>query len=301
MSTLEIVSPTIVDGIEFYVSADGKQSGVSQAGLARLCGVGTSTINQISTDVQGSGASAKAPVELVKQLSRNTFHLPLTSTKQVKVIDSKAAARIIRYYAFETKRPTKEAKYSLGKFAEIGIDTWIKEVTGFAESNDIAGMFKSISSQLNLMASEITEMKVQLIQTEGYRAARVELGGLREWMETIEAKEFLESSKKIDEAEPVYTLNEWALMAQDGLILSRSNKHSIANMVSSVYKMMALEMPPKKQMLNAKGHKLPPLSKPTQRNILYFSIFATQNWWQNLIRPTKLTLISFLHRASASY
>ena len=282
MSTLEIVSPTIVDGIEFYVSADGKQSGVSQAGLARLCGVGTSTINQISTDVQGSGASAKAPVELVKQLSRNTFHLPLTSTKQVKVIDSKAAARIIRYYAFETKRPTKEAKYSLGKFAEIGIDTWIKEVTGFAESNDIAGMFKSISSQLNLMASEITEMKVQLIQTEGYRAARVELGGLREWMETIEAKEFLESSKKIDEAEPVYTLNEWALMAQDGLILSRSNKHSIANMVSSVYKMMALEMPPKKQMLNAKGHKLPPVQAYPEKhfvllNLCYSKLVAKLN------------------------
>lgn len=282
MPTLEVVSPTIVDGIEFYVSADGKQSGVSQAGLARLCGVSAGTINQLSTEMQGSNVVAKTPQNLLKDLSGKPFHLLLTSNKQVKVIDSKAAARIIRYYAFETKRPTKEAKYSLGKFAEIGIDTWIKEVTGFAESNDIAGMFKSISSQLNLMASEITEMKVQLIQTEGYRAARVELGGLREWMEGIEAKEFLEASKKIDEAEPVYTLNEWALMAQDGLILSRSNKHSIANMVSSVYKMMALEMPSKKQLLNTKGHKLPPVQAYPEKhfvllNMCYSKLVAKLN------------------------
>lgn len=220
----------------------------------------------------------------MKELRGKPFHLSLTSAKQVKVIDSKAAARIIRYYAFEAKRPTKEAKYSLGKFAEIGIDTWIKEVTGFAESNDIAGMFKSISSQLNLMASEITEMKVQLIQTEGYRAARVELGGLRQWLEGVEQKELKEAEKERlleSEAEPLYTLNEWANMAQDGLVLSRSNKHALANLVSSTYKAMKLEMPPKKQLRNDKGHKLPPVQAYPEKhftliNMCYANLVASR-------------------------
>lgn len=282
MSTLEVVSPTIVDGIEFYVSADGKHCGVSQVGLARLCGVAETTMRRTLTNLKGSSVRRSDASELVKDLKDKELSLAISSNQQANVIESKVAARIIQYFAFESTKATDIAKYSLGKFATMGIDTWIKEVTGFAESNDIAGMFKSISSQLNLMASEITEMKVQLIQTEGYRAARVELGGLRAWMEGIEAKEFLEENKKVDEAEPLYTLNEWAEMAHDGLQLSRSNKHALANIASSVYKMMSLEMPSKKQMLNAKGHKLPPVQAYPEKhfvllNLCYSKLVAKLN------------------------
>ncbi len=228
MSSIEIVSPTIVDGIEFYVSTDGKHCGVSQVGLARLCGVGESGIRSLLTKLGGSSVRTVEAKNLLKDLKGKDLYLALGSNQQAKIINGKVAARIIRYFAFESVKQTDEAKFSLGKFAEIGIDTWIKEVTGFAESNDIAGMFKSISSQLNLMASEITEMKVQLIQTEGYRAARVELGGLREWMEGIEAKEFLEASKNVDEAEPVYTLKaQWSVKTVNGHFLLDVGNHFI--------------------------------------------------------------------------
>jgi hypothetical protein len=284
MSNLEVVSPITVDGIEFYVSADGKHCGVSQVGLARLCGVAETTMRRTLTNLKGSGVRRSDASELVKDLKGKELSLAISSNQQANVIESKVAARIIQYFAFESSKATDIAKYSLGKFATIGIDTWIKEVTGFAESNDIAGMFKSISSQLNLMASEITEMKVQLIQTEGYRAARVELGGLRQWLEGVEQKELKEAEKESlleSEAEPLYTLNEWANMAQDGLVLSRSNKHALANLVSSTYKAMKLEMPPKKQLRNDKGHKLPPVQAYPEKhftliNMCYANLVASR-------------------------
>jgi hypothetical protein len=275
MSQIEIVAPVTVDGIEFYVSQDGKQCGVSQIGLARLCGLAESTTRDLLeylTNPMDSSARGKESTKLGKDLQGKDFYLAVSSIKGAKVVDSKVAARIIQYFAFEAKRTTESAKFSLGKFATMGIETWIKNVTGYAESGDIFKLLQSMSNQLNLVQSEIQDMKVQLIQTEGYRAARVTLPGLREWMESLEVADYERLTLPGTVEEELFTLNEWAIEAQNGLILSKSTKHALANLVSATYKTMTLEMPPKVIRLNEKGYKLPAVQAYPKRHFILLNM-----------------------------
>lgn len=59
--TNEKVDPTIKDGIEFYVSLDGKQCGMSHHGLARLCGVASSTLREYIGGRLKTYETAKTP------------------------------------------------------------------------------------------------------------------------------------------------------------------------------------------------------------------------------------------------
>jgi hypothetical protein len=269
----EIVAPQIIDGIEFYVSQDGKQCGVSQIGLARLCGVTEAPIRSLLTSLQGIETDrVKSAPEALKDLLGKSSYLALSSNQQAKVVSAKVAARIIRYYAFEAKNATDTAKYSLGKFAETGIETWIKEVTNFTEQSNTEALLLSMSQTLNLLAADVAGMKAELFRTEGYRAARVTLPGLREWMETLDAESYTQLALPGTAEEELYTLNEWAEKAQNGLVLSRSNKHALANLVSSTYKAMCLSMPNKVIRLNAKGYKLPPVQAYPARHFVLLNM-----------------------------
>jgi hypothetical protein len=272
MSQIEIVAPVTVDGIEFYVSADGEKCGVSQVGLSRLCGVSETPMRNLLTSLKVSSVRSSSTQNLLKDLQGKDLYLALGSNQQAKVIDAKVAARLIRYYAFEATNQTDIAKYSLGKFAEIGVEKWIKDVTGYAETGDVFKLMQSLSNQLNLMQKDITEMKVQLFQTEGYRAARVTLPGLREWMETLDAEDLKQLALPGSAEEELFTINEWAEEAQNGLVLSKSNKHALANLVSATYKTMALEMPPKVVRLNSKGYKLPAVQAYPKRHFVLLNM-----------------------------
>ena len=229
-------------------------------------------MRRLLTNLEDLSVRHLSPQNLIKDLRGKGLYLAISSTQQAKVLDAKVAARIVRYYAFEATNQTDIAKYSLGKFAEIGIERWIKDVTGYAESGDVFKLMQSVANQLNLMQKDITDMKVQLFQTEGYRAARVTLPGLREWMENPEVAKYNRIALPGSEEEELFTLNEWATKAQNGLVLSKSNKHALANNVSSVYKAMALEMPPKVVRLDEKGYKKPAVQAYPERHFVLINM-----------------------------
>jgi len=266
MST-EIVKPQTIDGIEFYVSKDGTKCGVSQIGLARLCGISESPMRRLLDQITNPMDSSVRPYELSKLLEDvqgKECYLALASNQQAKVINAKTAARIIRYYACEAKNKTEIAMFSLGKFAEIGIESWMKQVTSYTEDANTSALLVSMSNTLNLLASDVAEMKAELFLTEGYRAARVTMPGLKKWMEDLDVEKLRQQQLPGDE--PLYTLNEWAEKDMAGMVLSRSNKHALANLVSSTYKAMALEMPQKVMRRNAKGHKTPEVQAYPERH-----------------------------------
>jgi hypothetical protein len=288
MSQIEIVAPVMHDGIEFYVSTDKSKCGVSQVGLSRLSGISERSMRRTLTTIQARTRSAKnsetdensdvsADAQNLANLIYQEFgsvrlYLDLGSNQQAKVVDAKIAARIITYYAFESSKCTQEARYSLQKFCSKGMRQWIMDVTGHAESGNIFQLMQSLSSQLNLMQKDITDMKVQLFQTEGYRAARVTLPGLKEWMENLEVAEYNRLALPGSAEEELFTLNEWATKAQNGLVLSKSNKHALANNVSSVYKTMSLEMPPKVVRLDAKGYRKPAVQAYPERHFVLINM-----------------------------
>ncbi len=118
--------------VEFYTIESTGKSGISQSGLARLCGVEHSTIGRLeNTLVRG-----KAP-ESLKPFANKSFTLMRDSDKAIvggkdagnlKIYNSRFCVAVIKHYA---DKGNKEAVYSLMKFAETGFNTWVQTVTGW--------------------------------------------------------------------------------------------------------------------------------------------------------------------------
>lgn len=258
--SIERVKPNSDSGIELYVSNDGSQSGVSQLGLARLCGITEPPMRNTLSD------RSKMAIILGKDIPTADLYHFLTGDNQAKVIKHEIASKVVFYYAFNAKGKTEIAKYSLGKFLEIGMDKWIKDSLGYIETHGNAD--QRLFDLLAVMGSDIKEMKADLAGTAGYRAARITLPGLREWMEALDESDRKQLAFPPAGGEQLFTLNEWADVDQDGMILDRKQKHSLANILSSTYKMMALEMPEKVIRYNEKGYKLAPVQAYPERHFV---------------------------------
>lgn len=283
----EIVKPTVVNDIEFYVSADGKQSGLSHSGLARLSGISRGQIIRLLTEIERLEAvqntttvdeitTASAFVQkdalAIHKGYGSDIYLSSIFENNAKVVHSKLVSRIIRYYAYHADKKSEVAQLSYTKFADMGIDLWIKDVTQFTESSDTSKLLQTMADTLNLLAKDVSEMKAQLTQTEGYRVARITLPGLKEWMESLSVEEYNSLSLPSSEPERLYTLTEWAIEAQGGLVLSKSNKHALANLVSATYKTMVLEMPAKVVRFSDKGYALAPVQAYPKRHFCLLSM-----------------------------
>jgi hypothetical protein len=255
---IERVNPISNDGIELYVSEKGDESGASQTGLARLCGIDESTLRRLLSDRH------KMALILGEDIPTEDLYLGITSNQQAKIIKSKYCTKIIQYYAFTAKNKTETAAYSLGKFADIGFHTWVKESVGYIETH--GNIDQRLYDLLAVMSDDIKTMKADLASTSGYRAARIELPGLREWMESLTDHDRDQLALPAAEGERLFTLVEWAEFDQDGMILAKNQKHSLANLVSATYKTMALDMPQKVVRLNEKGYKLAPVQAYPQRH-----------------------------------
>lgn len=265
MSNIERVQSNSDSGIELYVSSKG-ESGVSQRGLARLCGKDESTIRRLLSD------RPKMALILGKDILEADLHCGMTSDQQAKVIKSEYAYKIISYYAFKAVRQTEEARFSLEKFGSLGIDGWIKDTVGYVEAHGNAD--SRLFDLLAIMGQDIKEMKADLASTAGYRAARITLPGLKEWMESLKDEDRDQLSIAPSGGEKLFTLTEWA--DEVGYCLTKSQKHALANIVSSTYKTMALEMPQKVVRLNEKGHKKMPVQAYPKRHFVLLGMCYTK-------------------------
>ena len=116
------------NGIEFFTVTATGESGMSQSGLARMCGVtqkavdnlldrlGTSTCPNFLKPLQGK--------DLRLSTSVHEYH-------NVTIIKDSVCAIILEWYAFESQRPTEKARQAFRQFAAIGIRTWIQSLTGW--------------------------------------------------------------------------------------------------------------------------------------------------------------------------
>lgn len=117
----EIIVRKEVDGMKFYVSIDGKQSGMSVRGLARMAGVALSTVQKLLLKVDNptdkdvpenlqpfigkvfelsnvtasnEGAGKKTP-EMLKVLSSKDLYLQVDADKNAQVIPADICAVIV--------------------------------------------------------------------------------------------------------------------------------------------------------------------------------------------------------------
>jgi hypothetical protein len=110
------------NGIEFYTIAATGESGMSQSGLAILCGISPQAISKLdkSLTTKSSSETLKPWVGKVKTLTTNSEY------KNATIYSASFCAAVIRHYAYNGNQT---AQFSLDKFAEIGINTWIQGIT----------------------------------------------------------------------------------------------------------------------------------------------------------------------------
>ena len=136
-------------GIEFFTIQTTGESGMSQSGLARMCGVGADAINKLLKSVMmGSCPNFLKPLqdkELALMKSVNEF-------KNVTIIKDSVCAIILEWYAFESQRPTEKARQAFRQFAAMGIRTWIQLITGWDNSPE-----KEISLNQSKSITQVTE------------------------------------------------------------------------------------------------------------------------------------------------
>ena len=234
-----------IEGIEFYVSEDGKQTGVSISGLARLCGVTQQTISQRILQPLKT-PTAKLPSKSLEALRDKGIDPQLKHTTfnnyKLCVVSHEVAAVIITYYAFESKNQTEEAKYSLSKFAAIGMDRWIKEVVGFSEAEAHA----QLVGLMQELMSEVKELKADVQELRDFKKATVTLPGLQAQFEMYAKQEAALNS-------PPFTLDEW--LQSKGIHLSHGTKCSLGRMIADLYKVNRQAFPEKARAydVNRKG------------------------------------------------
>lgn len=145
--------------MEFLVSNNGEQIGMSRAGLAALTGVNPSALTHLLTAYDNMHKLPSKTLEAIRDKGLKTLTIPASDVedgrgKDTVFIPAELCAAIIKYYAFESKSITvavkDKAEYAFDQFATIGIKTWILQVTGFKSSSgqDIAPMLQTILNQM---------------------------------------------------------------------------------------------------------------------------------------------------------
>jgi hypothetical protein len=121
------------DGVEFFTIDDTGESGMSETGLARLCGVTRMAVNK---KLRESVYTWEQDGSLKPGFRKNLSCIPRDGRKisssqdlNIKVLSAELCARVIEHYAFESKYKTEEALFAYRKFASMGINAWIQEAT----------------------------------------------------------------------------------------------------------------------------------------------------------------------------
>jgi hypothetical protein len=126
------------EGVEFYTVTLTGQSGMSESGLSLLTGVTRQALSQLENTL-----ASRAPSEFLESFVGQPLTLAISDPTiegrpagNLKIYKSSYCAAVLRHYSRieETQRKDlRPATYSLVKFAEKGIDTWIQDVTGWRQ------------------------------------------------------------------------------------------------------------------------------------------------------------------------
>ena len=118
----------VEDGVEFFTVTATGESGMSQSGLARLCGVSRQAVDKLIESV-----STTSCPDFLKPLQGMVLTLAtsVNEFKNATILKDEVCATLLEWYGFESQRPNDTAKYSYRKFAKLGIRSWIQGITGW--------------------------------------------------------------------------------------------------------------------------------------------------------------------------
>ncbi len=137
---VNLIKQVSTDGIEFYTIEEDGRSGISQSGIAVLCGESQQTIsNIIKSTLTGSVQSKWLKPFINKKLTLTSFSetdsIFVNGRPQgnLEVYNSSFVYAVIKHYAFSGN---EVAQYSMDKFGEKGINSWIQDITGWSQQKN---------------------------------------------------------------------------------------------------------------------------------------------------------------------
>lgn len=121
---------------EFYTVEATGESGMSQSGLAILCGVSRQMIISLEdTLVSKSPSKTLEPFigKVLTLVSSDDFTVTVNGKKvgNLKIYKASFCAAVIRHY---DRLGNEVAQYSADQFTEIGINSWIQSITGWSKN-----------------------------------------------------------------------------------------------------------------------------------------------------------------------
>lgn len=134
---VNLIKQVSTDGIEFYTEEQTGKSGISQSGIAILCGVKQNTISDLVSDTLIGKSRSKwlepfmgKTLTLIDKTETESINVNGKPQGNLEVYHSSFVYAVIKHYAFSGN---EIAQYSMDKFGERGIDTWIQEITGWSQ------------------------------------------------------------------------------------------------------------------------------------------------------------------------
>lgn len=245
MFDLEVVTPITKDGIEFYVSADGSKSGMSQTGLGVFCGVSEKSIfsqGRIGDKLSQQEVPAWEAPEVLKPFQGKVFHLDLTGNNRAKIVTAEACAAFVEYYAFDSKAANGTAKYSYRKFATKGIHQWIKESAGAIEAQNgsqLLVMMQQILSEVRDLKQIATKYNAIREHTSTY------MPGAEQLLDDLEDSGGLLLSPCEDGK---MSLEAW-LLSVKGITLDKPRFHKLAVLVAENYRALTKKEPERRKFV----------------------------------------------------
>ena len=103
------------EGIELY--ATETECGMSQRGLSLFCGVSSDSVFKLISNL----TDRQNVPEILQPFVGQELTLSANFEKSAKVYKSNLCAAVCTYYAYISKAANETARFSLGKFASMGI------------------------------------------------------------------------------------------------------------------------------------------------------------------------------------
>lgn len=233
----EEVKLVVREGIEFYVTHDGQETGLSVAGLARLCGISKGTMSELLTKVNQL-ANNRLPAVVLEGYQGQVYYPGVVGVpNNARIVTAAAAASVVIYYAnYSTKVDPRTAKLSLQKFAAKGMANWIKEVVreGTLEAKALNDNPLNLSFNAKEILAEIMVPAKKYANVQN--VANNLMPGLKRLLEALEVDDALVGSERLT------TIPEW--LRGKHMELERPQKHRLALMASQTYRSLLHADPP---------------------------------------------------------
>lgn len=244
--TTEIVHPVASpDGIMFYVSSDGERAGISIMGLERLIGFEARgslfAKGRKLNELPDLDAQLKIDSEWLNPVQGKVFYPQLKGIDGAKIVTQEAAVAIITYEAVERNNPV--AMNSLAQFAQIGFNTWVKQITSYSEE----GKYDKLISMMQKLMDDVEEMKVKVDRLDRLDGTTViAYPGLKQINDNLSAEE----TRRLLSDQKLYTVKDWLTL--NSIELSKPEMHRLTLLVAETYRTLSHKDPETKYLVYEK-------------------------------------------------